>query len=188
MSGTPSAPPVDGRKPSQREIDIAKQILTASGYVVVKASSYAKAQERQRMADVMAKDARERAESQDRWWRESILPELFTYRDRVTFLYGAARTAGCTPEELVGVGRNDGRNQMSSDVVERAKAALEGVSEGPWEFEMRERRVWLADCDLGADIALHHQADENGRFIAESRSLIPELLQEIERLRNVASP
>lgn len=95
-----TAPPFDGRKPTQREIDIAKQILTASGHVVLKASSYAKAQERQRIADVMCEDARKRERLSDKWWRESILPELFSYRDRVTFLYGAARAAGCTVEKL----------------------------------------------------------------------------------------
>jgi hypothetical protein len=97
-----STPPFDGRKPTQSEIDIAKQILTASGHVVLKASSYAKAQERQRIAEVMAADARDRERVSDKWWRETILPELFSYRDRVTFLYGAARAAGCTVEELSG--------------------------------------------------------------------------------------
>jgi hypothetical protein len=95
-----SAPPFDERVPTQREQDIAKRILESTGHVVLKASSYRRAQERQRVADVMAADARERAASQDAWWRESILPELFSYRDRCEFLYGAARAAGCTVEDL----------------------------------------------------------------------------------------
>jgi hypothetical protein len=95
-----SGPPCDGRIPSELEIAIAKQILEVSGHVVLKAKSYRQAQERQRIAEIMAADARERERANDAWWRESILPELFSYRDRVTFLYGAARAAGCTVEEL----------------------------------------------------------------------------------------
>lgn len=86
--------------PTPREVDIAKQILKASGYVVLKEKSYHQAQERQRVAEAMAADARERERTNDEWWRETILPELFAYRDRVTFLYGAARAHGATPEEL----------------------------------------------------------------------------------------
>jgi hypothetical protein len=83
-------------------VDEAKRLLKDAGYVILKEKSYRQAQERQRIADIMRQDAQERAASQDKWWREEILPELFSYRDRVTFLYGAARAAGCTDEELSG--------------------------------------------------------------------------------------
>jgi hypothetical protein len=86
----------------EHNIRVAKQFLKKQGFVVLTAKSYRAAQERQRIAEVMAADAREREQSTDKWWRESILPELFSYRDRVTFLYGAARAAGCTVEELRG--------------------------------------------------------------------------------------
>lgn len=81
-------------------VEDAKQFLKQHGYVVLKEKSYRQAQERQRTADIMRESAEERAASQDRWWREEILPELFAYRDRVTFLYGQARAAGCTVEGL----------------------------------------------------------------------------------------
>lgn len=84
----------------EENIQIAREFLKSHGYVVIKEKSYRQAQEGQRVADVMCEDAKERAASQDKWWREEILPELFSYRDRVTFLYGAARAAGCTAEEL----------------------------------------------------------------------------------------
>lgn len=99
MSGVP---PIDGRAPINSEVEIAKQILKLAGYVVLKQKSHQQAQERQRVAEAMAADARERERLSDKWWRESILPELFKYRDRVTFLYGQARAAGCTVEELAG--------------------------------------------------------------------------------------
>lgn len=83
-------------------VEDAKHVLREAGYVVIKEKSYRQAQERQRIADVLRLDAQEHAASQDKWWREEILPELFSYRDRVTFLYGAARAAGCTAEELSG--------------------------------------------------------------------------------------
>lgn len=83
-------------------VEEAKNLLQQNGYVVLKEKSYRQAQERQRIAVVRCEDARERAASQDKWWREEILPQLFFYRDRVTFLYGAARAAGCTAEELAG--------------------------------------------------------------------------------------
>lgn len=88
--------------PTARELAMAKDILKRAGYVVVREKSYRQAQERQRVAEALKVDAQERAASQDKWWRTEILPELFQYRDRVTFLYGAARAAGCTAEELAG--------------------------------------------------------------------------------------
>lgn len=89
------------------EIAAAKQILKEAGYVVVTARSYHLGQQRVRVAEAMAADAREREKVSDTWWRETILPELFEYRDRVTFLYGAARGAGCTVEELQGKAHAD---------------------------------------------------------------------------------
>lgn len=86
----------------QDEITDARNVLESHGFVVLREKSYRRAQERQRMAEALRADAVDRAASQDAWWREHILPELFTYRDRVTFLYGAARAAGCTVEELSG--------------------------------------------------------------------------------------
>lgn len=90
--------------PTDREISIAKQILTASGHVVLKAKSYQHAQERQRVAQALAEwETRERRSIQ-RWAYDELCPEIRSLRERVTFLYGAARAAGCTVEDLSGSG------------------------------------------------------------------------------------
>lgn len=78
-----------------------------------------------------------------------------------------------------------------SDVVERAKAALEGVTYGPWEYDYSAGSmtvlggpvIWLGDGDLGFRVEPHHQADENAAFVTDARWLIPELVAEVERLR-----
>ena len=71
-----------------------------------------------------------------------------------------------------------------TDVVQRAKQALEGVTDGPWEYDESEKTlemfkgpvVWLGDGDLGAVLENHYQDAENGQFIAAARSLVPELV------------
>jgi len=71
----------------------------------------------------------------------------------------------------------------TDDLVTRGRAVLQGVTEGPWEVDQRHRIIWLGDCDLGFRIGEHHQADENARFVAEARTLVPEMVAEIEALR-----
>lgn len=88
---------------------------------------------------------------------------------------------------------------MSDDITDRARAALEGVTDGPWEVN---REGWAVissssdsvlhgyfegDCDnccypitAAASVAI---GIENVTFIAEARTLVPELLAEVERLR-----
>jgi hypothetical protein len=88
-----------------------------------------------------------------------------------------------------------------NDFVAEAKAALEGVTEGPWEYDtsaetmnlFRGPVVWLGDGDLGAHVGRgvvavenHYQEDENGRFIAAARTLVPALVAEVEKLRSAA--
>ncbi|ATN88655.1 hypothetical protein SEA_DEMSCULPINBOYZ_60 [Mycobacterium phage Demsculpinboyz] len=78
-----------------------------------------------------------------------------------------------------------------SDVVERAKVALEGVAYGPWEFDCSDEGmqavggpvVWLGDGDLGFRVEAHYQDDRNAEFVAQARTLVPELVAEVERLR-----
>ncbi|AXQ64571.1 hypothetical protein KNU83_gp080 [Mycobacterium phage LilMoolah] len=77
------------------------------------------------------------------------------------------------------------------DVVERAKAALEGVAYGPWEFDCSDEGmqavggpvIWLGDGDLGFRVEAHYQDDRNAEFVAQARTLVPELVAEVERLR-----
>jgi hypothetical protein len=88
---------------------------------------------------------------------------------------------------------------MSDDVVQRAKTALEGVSEGPWEVEVDENgrpvghyddsednwdpEAWFdVDGSNGGWIA-HVGESRDAAFCAASRQLVPELIAEIERLR-----
>lgn len=99
-----------------------------------------------------------------------------------------------------------------TDLVERAKAALEGVTEGPWRVEEYEdpgntyswRQPYIASPHknpLGSwpeQIAKmmwrHKQVSQNrlatddarrdadARFIVAARQLVPELVAEVERL------
>ncbi|AVJ50690.1 hypothetical protein SEA_OGOPOGO_51 [Mycobacterium phage Ogopogo] len=68
-----------------------------------------------------------------------------------------------------------------SDVVERAKAALEGAYEGPW--------VQVGGGNINVDPVGHRPpvaktwTRGNGEFIAQARTLVPELIAEVERLR-----
>ncbi|APU93074.1 hypothetical protein SEA_BUBBLES123_77 [Mycobacterium phage Bubbles123] len=75
-----------------------------------------------------------------------------------------------------------------SDVVERAKAALEGTTEGPWIAEYSSEQ---GNCVIPHDAEstreavatthLYHQRAD-AEFIASARSLVPELIAEVERL------
>lgn len=86
-----------------------------------------------------------------------------------------------------------------SDVVVRAKAALEGVTEGPWVVNQEGwscissgpdsvfHGYFNGSCgDCGDEI--HDAASvaisvEDAEFIAAARTLVPELVAEVERLR-----
>lgn len=72
-----------------------------------------------------------------------------------------------------------------SDVTERAKAVLEGVTRGPWRVGKRNR----AGIVLTPHGCVWHPSrgevnnPRDGEFIAASRELVPELVAEVERLR-----
>lgn len=74
-----------------------------------------------------------------------------------------------------------------SDVVERAKAALEGVSRAPWKMGNRTHPdvVHTPNGCLWHPILgeINHRAD--GEFIAQARTLVPELVAELERARDL---
>lgn len=88
-----------------------------------------------------------------------------------------------------------------SDVVERAKAALEGVTEGPWsrhdfglagQDEPSSIVVFAGEFDWQAihdgDLIVatpfwDAPNDRNARFIAAARFLVPELVAELETTR-----
>jgi hypothetical protein len=80
-------------------VEDARALLKQAGYVVLKEKSYRQAQERQRVAECY-KESEIRAAESARAWAHDCLTEERRLRDRCTFLYGAARAAGCTVEEL----------------------------------------------------------------------------------------
>lgn len=69
--------------------------------VVLKDASYRKLHERVRVAEVMAKCAKEDAESARSWAREAFAIER-RLADRCTYLYGLAASLGATAEQLSG--------------------------------------------------------------------------------------
>jgi len=98
-----------------------------------------------------------------------------------------------------------------SELLDRAKASLEGVTEGPWDHRIapsndseESHAEWLAGTLCGEGRELHvviaespepryayivpaavgdgPTSDRNAEFIAASRQLVPELIAEVERL------
>lgn len=77
-----------------------------------------------------------------------------------------------------------------TDNVNAAKALLDGVTPGPWTWES-ESGDWASETLEGTDSVLWWDFDlgfrfgspADARFIAEARSLIPEMLAEIVSLR-----
>lgn len=103
---------------------------------------------------------------------------------------------------------------MSGDVVTRAKAALEGITEGPWEHHVAPSdgsaetpAEYLANTLIGSGEPLHvltarspepkfayivpavtgdgPTSAVNAEFIAAARSLVPDLVREVQRLRRL---
>lgn len=90
---------------------------------------------------------------------------------------------------------------MSDDITARARAALEGVTEGPWEtiyhqhdtsypsdtyHVITERTGDLiaeADDESRSYDEPHAEFGRDAQFIAAARTLVPELLAEVERQR-----
>lgn len=81
-----------------------------------------------------------------------------------------------------------------TDIVERAKAALEGVTEGPWDANEAFGASFVCAGDRTASISRssvvrmdnrpgRRQDHIDAEFIAAARSLVPELVAEVERLR-----
>ncbi|WP_207760621.1 hypothetical protein [Mycolicibacterium sphagni] len=81
---------------------------------------------------------------------------------------------------------------MADDVAARARVALEGVTEGPWTVDETDPGVWSPDEIVFGNYTARDDFDspswEDGKpadlaFIAAARSLVPELVDEVERLR-----
>lgn len=83
-------------------IQDAKNFLESYGFVVLREKSYRQAQERQRVAEELRRAAEEDAERARLWAQRDLCPEIRRLSERCTFLYGAARAAGCTTRQLRG--------------------------------------------------------------------------------------
>jgi len=79
----------------------AKAYLEETGHVVLKATSYRRAQERQHLAEARRAWAEQQAASSERWARGCLDNERHL-RERCTYLYGLAASLGATPEQLTG--------------------------------------------------------------------------------------
>jgi hypothetical protein len=64
-----------------------------------------------------------------------------------------------------------------SDIVDRAKAALEGVTPQPWDVRDGFIYPLAIRCGLGGI------RPRDAEFIAAARTLVPELVAEVEKLR-----
>lgn len=80
----------------------AKNFLEADGFVVLRTKSHQDAQRRYAIAKSEAQWCRDEMERTQQWAQNELGGEIRSLRDRCTFLYGAARAAGCTVEELAG--------------------------------------------------------------------------------------
>jgi len=81
------------------DVKDARAVLESAGYVVVKGRTYRGWQERVRIADALREAERERRESTERW-AHGAFDELRRVDRRLAFVYGEARAAGCTIEQL----------------------------------------------------------------------------------------
>ncbi|QDF17166.1 hypothetical protein JZX82_gp71 [Gordonia phage William] len=82
------------------DIDNARKLLEDNGFVVLRAKSYRQAQERQRVAEALRQAAEDDSARTRRWVQDDLGPEIRRLRERCTFLYGEARAAGLTVEQL----------------------------------------------------------------------------------------
>lgn len=72
-----------------------------------------------------------------------------------------------------------------TDVVERAKAVLEDTTDGPWE-QVGFGNIHRTPAGEHPPVAKTWNR-ANGEFIAQARTLVPELAAEVEELRAVVS-
>ena len=100
------------------DINAAKTLLAQHGYVVLKTKSYRQAQERQHIAEAERAYADRMRHDTEQWARTTLHNEIRELQARCTFLYGAARAAGLTVEELRGGWATIGINCPNGKVCE----------------------------------------------------------------------
>jgi hypothetical protein len=82
----------------------------------------------------------------------------------------------------------DRKVENVTDIIDRAKHLLEGVTDGPWKWD-----EWPDCSQIGSptgqllavtpSVLMREQSSTDARFIAATRELVPALVAEIERLR-----
>lgn len=81
------------------EVAAALAVVSAAGYVAVRAKSYQRAQERQRVAEALLAAEVSHQASTERWARDCLTEER-RLGARLTYVYGVAIAHGATHEEL----------------------------------------------------------------------------------------
>lgn len=77
---------------------------------------------------------------------------------------------------------------LMTDIVDRARQALSGVTNGPWEFRPVLRGVVSYGTSAMAQLVTAETVSTaDGEFIAAARALVPELIAEVDRLRGKAA-
>ena len=81
---------------------------------------------------------------------------------------------------------------MLTDILDRLRAATEGTTPGPWDYNARlqvgplhdgDDQAWGMICDPVAECYFSADYLRNARFIADARSLVPEAADTIAALR-----
>lgn len=110
----------------------------------------------------------------------------------------AAEVVPAPSPQTLGVGSlQDTPDTTTGDVVERAKAALEGVPDGPWTVDREDGEPIIHEAhhydsmDEWYDVdgctggwKAHCEDLPTAEFVAAARSLVPELIAEVERLHS----
>jgi hypothetical protein len=77
------------------------------------------------------------------------------------------------------------KGQTMTDLVSRARAALEGTTEGPWFVDVVDATyliISVNDYTVAEVLSNDVDRDANARFIAAARSLVPEMVNRIAAL------
>jgi len=82
-------------------LEVPKRILEEEGYVVVKARTYRNLQEKVRALKAQLDWEAAATASAEQWGRDAHV-EQRRLVDRIVFVYGEARAAGCSVEQLAG--------------------------------------------------------------------------------------
>lgn len=150
-------------------IDEAKALLTAEGYVVLKAKSYYQAQERQRTERVL-REAAEREIASTTAWAHGVCDSERHLRDRCTYLYGLAASLGASDNQLHRV-RFDPNTERDSNAPIRGRRMTTDLCEfcdDLWQNHTEaERRSCLADLRAQRDSEWAY-LDDHGLSIAQA--------------------